>query len=429
MKKILIITYYWPPSGGAGVQRWLKFAKYLPECDIKPIILTVDSKYAAYFQTDQSLKNDIHPDLIVCKTKSFEPLNILSKLIGKKNIPYGGFANVNKNSLLQTILRFIRGNLFIPDARIGWNKYAYKKAKDIITEYNIDTVITTSPPHSTQLVGLKLKKKFNIYWIADFRDPWTDIYYYLDLLHSKIVKWIDKRKEIKVLKSADKVITVGKSLSNYLYNKILQRKFSIICNGFDPDDFTGRNYIKPKIFTITYTGTLSDQYNISVFIDACHECKAQGNDFIIRFVGKVTESKLTEFSRAGLKNNIEIVNYVPHLKSIEYLLSSSVLLLVIPEFKGNDVILTGKLFEYLAARKIIIGLGPKNGDSNEIIKDCDAGRMFSGKDSTELKEYLMDLVRLWEKNNDLNIKNNCYLKYSRKKLTEKLADIINISSR
>ncbi|MEJ2628853.1 MAG: hypothetical protein P8078_09880, partial [bacterium] len=164
------------------MQRWLKFTKYLPEFGIKPYILTVDVKYASYFQVDESLKKDIPPDITVFTTKSFEALNILSTLIGGKNVPYGGFTNVNKRSFLQYILRFIRGNFFIPDARVGWNGFAYRKAKDIIKKYKIDTIITTSPPHSTQLIGLKLKKKFNIPWIADFRDPWTDIYYYNDLL-------------------------------------------------------------------------------------------------------------------------------------------------------------------------------------------------------------------------------------------------------
>ncbi len=420
-RKVLIITYYWPPSGGAGVQRWLKFAKYLPELGIEPIILTVDSNYASYLQIDQSLGKDINPNLKVFKTKSFEPLNILSGLFGKKNVPYGGFANVNKKSFLQTILRFIRGNFFIPDARVGWNKYAYRKAKEIISEYKIDTVITTSPPHSTQLIGLKLKKKLNITWIADFRDPWTDIYYYKDLLHTNLVKRIDKRKERKVLKRADKVIVVGNSLKVKLENKVDQEKFVVISNGFDEEDFKNQNLAKPERFTVTYTGTLSDQYNITAFVTACKKIKSTGKDFIIRFIGNVSPFQLQHFEEAGLTDNLDIINYLPHQESIEYLHKSSVLLLAIPEFHGNDEIITGKLFEYLGSTVPIIGLGPKNGDAAKIIDECESGELFDYSETEKVYEYLIKLVEDFN-----NIKNNeqKYLKYSRKKLTKSLNELI-----
>ncbi|HAF31113.1 MAG TPA: hypothetical protein DCG75_18910 [Bacteroidales bacterium] len=422
-KKILIITYYWPPSGGAGVQRWLKFAKYLPEFGVEPIILTVDPKYASYPQRDESLEKDIRSDLKVFKTKSFEPLNLLSGLFGKKNVPYGGFTNVNKQSFLQTVLRFIRGNFFIPDARIGWNRYAYKKAKEIIKEYNIETVITTSPPHSTQLIGLKLKKNLNINWIADFRDPWTDIYYYKDLLHTGFAKRLDKKKELKVLEGADRVIVVGKSLKEKFYHKVLQDKITVISNGFDEEDFTGIVQ-KPDVFTITYTGTLSDQYNISTFIEACKELKSKGINFIIRFVGNISDYNLNGFKTAGLFENLEIVTYVPHQKSIEYLFKSSVLLLVIPDFVGNKEILTGKLFEYIATQIPIIGIGPKDGDAAEVISLCKSGEFFDCKNSEEIAKYIIGLRHDWvagiqNETNHVEIK-----KLSRKFLTGQVVKLI-----
>jgi hypothetical protein len=240
-RKVLIITYYWPPSGGAGVQRWLKFAKYLPEFGVEPIVLTVDPKYASYPQRDESLEKDIHQKLKVYKTKTFEPLNLLSGILGKKNVPYGGFTNVNKKSFLQTILRFIRGNFFIPDARVGWNNYAYKKAKEIIEEYKIDTVITTSPPHSTQLIGLELKKKLSITWIADFRDPWTDIYYYKDLLHTCLAKRLDKNKEQEV----------SNNLFHDLYNCFLSSaKGGSILFGIIPNRVSPTNAISLSIIRL-----------------------------------------------------------------------------------------------------------------------------------------------------------------------------------
>lgn len=420
-KKVLIITYYWPPSGGAGVQRWLKFAKYLPEYGIDPIILTVDSQYASYPQKDESLGKDISSDLKVYKTKSFEPLNLISGIFGKKNIPYGGFSNVNKKSFFQTILRFIRGNFFIPDARVGWNKHALKKALELIKKDNIKTIITTGPPHSTHLVGLKLKKKLDIQWISDFRDPWTDIYYYKDLLHTRLIKKIDKKKEKKVLERADQIITVGNTLQGKLEAKINNKKIVVISNGYDEEDFKTFKTINPEKLTITYTGTLSDHYIIDSFIKACNKLKNEGNDFTIRFVGNVSDSKLEDFKSAGLYENIELVNYVPHHESIEYLYNSSALLLVIPDFKGNEEILTGKLFEYLATGKPIVGIGPKDGDANKVIQDSKSGEMF---DYTNVKSIYYYLKSLIENEKQGGSPENVRLRYSRKNLTKQLEGVI-----
>ena len=160
LKKVLVITYYWPPSGGAGVQRSLKFVKYLSKMGFSPIVLTVDEAKASYPLNDQSLLKEVPKNVKVVRTNSFEPLNILSSIIGKKNVPYGGFANANKESKKQKFLRWVRGNFFIPDARVGWTKYAVDEARKIIKEEDIDCVYISSPPHSSQLIGLKLKQEF-----------------------------------------------------------------------------------------------------------------------------------------------------------------------------------------------------------------------------------------------------------------------------
>jgi glycosyltransferase involved in cell wall biosynthesis len=240
VKKVLIITYYWPPSGGAGVQRWLKFVKYLPEFDFRPWVVTVDPVYAWYPQTDLSLEKDISPEVKVFKTRSFEFLKIISRIFGSRRVAYGGFTNVNKKNPLQIFLRFIRGNFFIPDARVGWSGHAFRKARKLIIDNGIDTVITTGPPHSTHLTGLKLKKELNIRWIADFRDPWTDIFYYSDMLHTPVARKLDLRKEKKVLKSADRIIAVNNTVGKLLARKIDGKdtgKITVITNGYDEDDF------------------------------------------------------------------------------------------------------------------------------------------------------------------------------------------------
>jgi hypothetical protein len=216
--KILYITYYWPPAGGPGVQRAVKFAKFLPQFGITPVILTVDEKLGSYPLKDQSLLKDISPDLRISKTSTFEPLSLYSRLL-KKEVPYSGFANESNPSITQKISRFIRGNLFIPDARRGWNKYAIQEASRLIKEEGIQTILTSSPPHSTQLIGLHLKELFGIPWIADLRDPWTDIYYYSLMLHTPFAKYLDKRYERKVLEKADAILVTNHDTKNLFAGK------------------------------------------------------------------------------------------------------------------------------------------------------------------------------------------------------------------
>ncbi|MGM0551279.1 MAG: glycosyltransferase, partial [Bacteroidota bacterium] len=283
-KRVLILTYYWPPSGGAGVQRWLKFVKYLPQYGVTPVVVTVDPKKASYPVTDVSLNDEVPDEVEVIRTNSFEPLTILGKLVGKKHVPHAGFSNVNTQSVLQRILRFIRGNFFVPDARVGWNGYAYRAAKKVLRQHSFDAVITTGPPHSTHLVGLKLKRKLGVRWIADFRDPWTDIYYYNQLMHLPFVKRHDARLERKVLMEADEILTVGKTLKELLEAKKQENSVKILTNGFDPKDFEGFTRKKPEIFTITYMGTMAAQYNLQVFIEACQQLRNLEIPFRVRFV-------------------------------------------------------------------------------------------------------------------------------------------------
>ena len=430
LKKVLIITYYWPPSGGGGVQRWVKFVKYLPKFNIEPVVLTVDSDYAAYALLDQTLYKDIDAKLEVVKTKSFEPLNIYSKISSNKEIPYGGFANEENPGLFQKVSRFIRGNFFIPDARIGWNKYALSKAIELIKKYNIDTVITSSPPHSTQLIGLKLKQEFGINWIADMRDPWTDIYYYKKMYHTSIVKKIDKRKELKVLKNADNVIVVSDSIKKLFSKKIGEansHKISVIPNGFDIGDFKDDGKSKNKNFTITYTGTIADNYNIDGFISAVIDFMENKKDTQInlKFIGRVSNKYRTLIEDSILKSHCSFSKHVDHNESILFLQKSDALFLAIPDEPQNEGILTGKLFEYLAAKKPIIAIGPEEGDAANIISECNAGEMFDYNAKSEIRNYLEKLYLNWVESKSVELSDNTYLKYTRENLTKKLSLLIS----
>ena len=268
MKKVLIVTYYWPPSGGPGVQRWLKFVKYLPELGYEPIVITVDPAKATYPITDESLLSEVPQELKIIRTATREPYGIYKTLSGRKKVPYSGFTNEPSTGFFSKVSRFIRGNLFVPDARIGWNSFVIEKAAEIIKKNKIEVIITTSPPHSTQLAGLELKKMFpGIRWIADLRDPWTDIFYYKKMLHLPYIKKKDQEFEKSVLSNADAVITVSDFISRIFSEKPgadCQGKVHVITNGFDPVDFL-KTDVKPdpEFFTLAYVGTISDEYILS----------------------------------------------------------------------------------------------------------------------------------------------------------------------
>jgi glycosyltransferase involved in cell wall biosynthesis len=420
MNKVLIVTYYWPPSGGAGVQRWLKFAKYLPEFGWEPIILTVDPLYAAYPVIDYSLKYELPSDLVVHTTPATDWFSLYKK--DKSRIPTAGFANSADNTLKGKLLRFIRGNFFIPDPRKGWNKYAFKKASDLIETEGIKHIITTSPPHSTQLIGLKIKKKYpEIKWIADLRDPWTDIYYYNQFYPTLLSKLIDADYEKQVLKDADKIITVGSSLkySFALKVKEIENKIEVITNGFDEDDFKGIESINPLKFTITYVGTLSDIYPVYGLVSALKKLKQDGKEFVLRFVGSVS-GKTRQLILSDIPDSsVEFFPYVIHSEAIKYMMMSTILLLIIPSHKSNKSIVTGKLFEYLSTGKPILCLGPEDGDASEIIKKCRSGVTIDYDESDKIAELLSN-VNLYSEISDKTAAKS----FSRYNLTKRVVDVL-----
>jgi glycosyltransferase involved in cell wall biosynthesis len=422
MRNILIITYYWPPSGGAGVQRWLKFSKYLPEFGCKPIILTVDENQASYAQLDHSLIQEISPDLRIYKTRTFEPYSLYRKLSNKKEIPYGGFSNQKKVTAFEKLSRWIRGNLFIPDPRKGWNKYALKKALELIESEKIEVVITSGPPHSTHLIGEKIKELTGIRWIADFRDPWTDIYYYKELYHSGMAIWYDKILEKKVLSKADKIITVSEEVGKLLLKKIPSEseKIIVIPNGYDEADFKNARPLENEFFTIAYTGTISMSYRIESFVEAIYllpnEVKAK---IKIRFVGNVPDEILQLFKSKNLGNMVEVLGYIPHDQAISQMVSASMLMMAIPDSPDNKGIVTGKFFEYLAAKRPILAIGPQGGDVDILIQKCQAGKLFCYDDKEKMIQYILDIYEKIQKGTFLSETKGAEM-FTRRNLTAEL---------
>jgi glycosyltransferase involved in cell wall biosynthesis len=423
-EKVLILTYYWPPSGGAGVQRWVKFSRYLKELGYEPVVVTVDPVRASYALRDPSLEQDVS-DVEVIRTATFEPFQMYKKLLGKKEIPYAGFANETSPGIMEKVSRFVRGNFFIPDARKGWNRYALPVARALIQEQGIRNLVTTSPPHSTQLMGLKLKAEFELNWIADLRDPWTDIYYYPLMYHTRWAASIDKKMEKSVLLAADQVTVVSDSIKRLYAAKLAageEKKIHVIPNGYDEKDFEGVEKTPNETFTITYTGTVADTYHLEGVFKALAGV-ASGNNFILRFVGRVSDKYKALATEGPLQGKVRFISHVKHAEAIRYMVSSDLLLLAIPDVPDNEGILTGKLFEYLAARVPVLGVGPVNGDAAAIIRECKAGEMFDYRDDGKIRSFLLKILKNFAGAKEEEKRDDCR-RFSRRALTGHMAGLL-----
>jgi len=421
MKKVLIITYYWPPASGPGMQRVFKFAKYLPKFGWDPVILTVEKgNFPSY---DHSFEKEISDNIRVYRTKIFEPFEIYNKLRGrgkKKSIPTFILSKSSNDSILDKAIKYVRGNFLIPDAKIGWQRYIVKSGLEIIKNEKIDLIFSSSPPHSLQLGARKLAKISKLKWVADFRDPWTDAFWQKDIARLKFAKNKDKKYETNVLLNADKIITVGANIAKEFENST-GKKIEIISNGYDKSDFE-INKTKHSKFRIVYAGTLGESQKIDNFIEALINLKDEFKDRLeVSFYGTFHKS-ITDL--ITLNNAAEIITIhepVDHNEITKKIVNAEVLLLVIPEALGNEGILTGKLFEYLATNNTILGIGPKNGDASNILMETGAGKMFDYDD--DITSFLEDSLNNWILNKEESPTKTNIDKYSRERLTEELSKI------
>ena len=434
MKKVLIISYYWPPSGGSGVQRWLKFVKYFREFGIEPIVLTIDPAFATFPNHDYSLLEEIPEGIEIHTTQASSPFELYKK-VRKKDAPQAGFSGEKKTGLVDKAMRFIRGNFFIPDARIGWNKFALEKAKELIQLHNIDSIVTTSPPHSTQLIGLELKRIFNLHWLADLRDPWTEIYYNQELFRTSFAKKKDYKLEQLCLKNADKIVVVSEDIKRHFgaKRKEILEKIHVIPNGFDETDFTnnlGQKNVTPNSNsgnnlgynssnkTISYVGNLGEQYPVEGFLEAFSEIVKKDNDWKLHFVGNCHNGVKTLVEKLNLSKSVVFVPYVNHSEAIDFMIKARILLLIIPEIENNKGILTGKLFEYLATGNPILNIGPKDGDAAIILKENAISDTLNPSEKQEIIDFILNSSPT---NTPSNLSEH---KFSRRNLTGEMAGLI-----
>lgn len=424
MKNILIITYYWPPAGGAGVQRVLKFAKYLPQFGFRPIILTVPKPDSPV--DDETLLKDIPTEAKVYKISGFEPFSLYKKFTGKKideKIP-ADILQKSSKSIKEKLASWIRFNVFIPDAKIGWYFRAVKYGLEIIQKERIDIIFSSGPPHTTALIAKKLAKITRIKWVADFRDPWLEIVYYQQIKRNRITLAIDKHLEKSVLRQADFVTTVSEDIKLLLLEKGA-KVVKVIENGFDESDFgfsASERNTKNEYFTIAYTGGMSVDRVPFTFLQILprfvDEISSQ-----IRFVfaGKFCSEFVNEINRLKISYLFEIQNFVTHQESITILQNSDALLLVVNNVQNNLGIVTGKMYEYLAAKKPILAIAPTKGDASKILTETKSGKSIDYSDEEETFNLLSEFYSNWkEGKNTFSFDSNYH---TRKNKTAELSQI------
>ena len=422
MKKVLIITYYWPPSGGPGVQRVLKFVKYLSSFGWQPIVMTV--KNGNYPSIDESLVKEIPKTCKVFKTDIFEPINFYKSLTGKKkeSIPTFVLSKSGKESLAEKLSKWVRANIFIPDAKIGWAKYIVKEGLKIIEAEKPDLIFSSSPPHSLQIGAMRLAKKTKISWVADFRDPWTNAFWQNDISRNIFSSLLDKRFEKLVFKNADGITTVSKTIGDFIF-QMTKGNVHVLSNGFDESDFVFPKSQNDK-FRITYTGTLGKDQSVLSFIKSIEQLPQNILSQVeINFIGSFHDAILDEIKSSAISGLFKVQNSVSHEESIKRITNSDLLLLIIPNTKNNKGILTGKLFEYLATGNPILCYAPKDGDAAEIISETKSGQTFDYSENSS--NFILDLFNKHKSNEQFHSDRIAINKYSRKVLTEKLSNIFD----
>jgi len=429
-RRILIITYYWPPAGGAGVQRWLKFVKYLPEYGWTPVVYTV--KNGEFPVLDPSLEKDVPAGTEVIRRKIFEPYGWYKRFIGQnpqERINAGFLSQTEKPAGKEKLSRWIRGNLFIPDARKFWIRPSVRFLTKYLRQHPVDIIVSTGPPHSMHLIALGIKKKLNIPWVADFRDPWTRIDFYEELLLSKRADRKHHRLEKEVIRTADAVISVTRTMQKE-FSELGAGSSYYIPNGFDPDDFPekpdGNDF--PDKFRILHLGSINPARNPEalwkVVAGLVKEEPLLAKDLEIRLVGKTDISVTRSLEDHGLLPFVTMTDYVPHEDVFALERQAAVLLMLINRTPNAKGILTGKIFEYLAAGRPILALGPPDGEAARILKQTETGVTVYYDDEKTLRKTITAFYHQY-KSGTLEIKPKHIEDFSRITLTKQLAVLVD----
>ena len=423
-KKVLIVTYYWPPAGGPGVQRWLKFVKYLPEFDVHPIVYIPQNP--SYPIVDLSLHDEIPKEVTIISQPIKEPYGLASFLSPRQSkiISSGVIPEKKKQTLIQKLMLYVRGNYFIPDARKAWVNPSVKFLTDYIKKENIQTIITTGPPHSLHLIGMGLKNSLDVKWIADFRDPWTTIGYHKQLKLTKSSAKKHLQLEKKVLETANCIIVTSENTKKEFTTKTNQ-SIVVITNGYDVEHLPKAE--KDEKFTLSHIGSLLSERNPvnlwKVLEELIQENSEFEEHFQLKLVGVVSEDVLEVIHAHHLKNYVNVVGYVNHDDALMQQRQSQLVLLVEINSEDTKAIIPGKLFEYMSSETPILAIGPKDSDVERIIKSTNTGTYFYYDANETMKSQILMYFEAY-KDNSLRTHPIGLKPYSRRELTRKLSEIL-----
>lgn len=424
MKRVLIITYYWPPSGGSGVQRWVKFSKYLPSQGWRPVIYTPENPDMP--SIDQSLYSDIPGEAEIIKRPITEIYSIYRRISGNKGGGEVNPINSQKKTLKQKLMLAIRGNLFIPDPRISWLRPSVRFLKKYLREHPVDVIVSTGPPHSMHLIAREVSKATGIPWVADFRDPWTRMFYFKHLALSDWARKKHEKLEKMVLDDASAVVAVS-PLVQEEFKTMTGNRIELVTNGYDPEDF-GQVVEPDGHFNIVHTGLFASDGNPEtlwkVLSDLCREDARFADQLRIRLVGKNDTMILDSIHTAGLERNLVDLGYRDHTVAVREQMGSTMLILPLrkePEYRAT---LPGKLFEYLGSQRPVLGIGQTDGAMARILADTGAGETFEWDDEAGIRTYVL---KRWEKflaGDDDSVPDNNIEQYSRKATARKMAALL-----
>ncbi len=428
--KVLIITYYWPPSGGSGVQRWLKFVKYLPSFGWHPFVFTPDNP--SFDVRDDSLLNDVPSEATVIRFPIWEPydafLKMSSLVDNKRSVTPTAMVAGNPKTVFQKLSTWTRGNLFIPDPRVFWVRPSVRFLNTLLKQEKITTIITTGPPHSIHLIGYRLKKQHpSIKWLVDFRDPWSEWGFLDSLMVGPVAKAIHRRLESKVLKTADNIITITPFYVRQ-FESLSHRKVSLLTNGFDEDDFKTLTFRPTEKFVIRHVGTVNEKCDPRPFITALEQAIGGHGGFSINvtvdFIGEVHPEFREFVQRSTVASRVVTFSPpVPHKKLVASYGQSNLLLLVLTGYKDAEGYMPGKLFEYLATGLPIIATGPEDGDAANLLKEAGIGNMIDGNNVSKIKDALLAHYLNWKSRLPVPMP-TLGLKYSRRAIAMQLTDLL-----
>ncbi len=423
-KKVLIVSYYWPPAGGISPLRILKFVKYLRRFGWEPVVVVPEK--ADYLYYDDTYLKDIPENLEIHRTKIWEPFGAYRLLSGrgKKATNNPVYGNNAKKSLIDELSIWIRGNFFIPDARMFWIRPTVKYLSRYLKDNKVDAILTDGPPHTNTVIGMRLAQKFNIPWLADFQDPWTQVDYYAKMKIGKHADRKHRRLEQEVFRTARKITIASPTWAKDL-ESIGARNVDVIYYGYDEDDFRD---LKPSHnddrFIISHTGIMGPDRNPETLFRVLRDMTVEDPEFARRLrlvlAGPVDPAVSDAIKTYGLEAYYEAWGNIPRRQALQLNMDSGILLLPInkaPNAKGR---LPGKLYEYLRVGRPVLALGPEDSDAAEIIRQTQAGTTLPYDDYERIRTFVSDIFHGRQKISPMGVE-----KFSNLNQTGKLASFLD----